>query len=249
MSIQQNKKDSVIAAVITFFVVLVILFVLLFTNISYDAPEQLANDSTPELMLDEEETFLEPEILKDLGEEDAVNNEAPAKAFQGEPEPAPKESNKIVEPGKNANPAPPVKKLVSTNKESDVKTTEPKATEEERQRVTSAMAKGFVGKNGNTQGSTGSDGAGDSSVGIVGNASGRTFKGCPKPDVTLRHKTTVTVSVVIDADGKVISATASGAADANIRAACERAARQARWTEKKGAGETRGTLTFTITPR
>lgn len=248
MSIPQNKKDSAIAAVITFFVVLIILLALLFTRISYQAPEQLAKDSTPELMMDEE-TFLEPEILKDLGEEDAINNDAPAKAFQGEPEPAPKESNKIVEPGKNTKPAPPVKKLVSTNKESDVKTTEPKATEEERQRVTSTVAKGFVGKNGTPQGSSGSDGAGDTGIGITGNASGRTFKGCPKPDVTLQHKTTVKVSVVIDADGKVISATASGAASAAIRSACERAARQARWSEKKGAGETRGSITFTITPR
>lgn len=249
MSLPQNKKDSAIAAAITFFVVLIILLILTFTGISYQEPEQLAKDSTPELMLDEEETFLEPEILKDLGEEDAVNNDAPAKVFQGEPDPAPKDNNKIVEPGKNTKPAPPVKKLVSTNKESDVKSTEPKATEEERQHVTSSVAKGFSGRNGAPQGSNGSDGSGSNGIGIVGNASGRTFMGCPKPDVTLQHKTTVKVSVVIDADGKVISATASGAASAAIRSACERAARQARWSEKKGAGETRGSITFTITPR
>ncbi|WP_304382363.1 hypothetical protein [uncultured Duncaniella sp.] len=248
MSFPQNKKDSAIAATVTFFVVLTILLVLFFTGISYNAPQQLAQDSTPELMV-EEETFLEPEILKDLGEENAVNNDAPAKAFQGEPDPDPKENVKIVEPGKNSKPAPPTPKLVSTKKESPVKTTEPSATEEERKRVTSAMAKGFVGRNGNTQGSSGSDGAGENGIGIVGNASGRTFKGCPKPDVTLRHKTTVKVSVVIDSEGKVISASASGAASASIRSACERAARQARWSEKKGTGETRGTLTFTITPR
>lgn len=248
MSNPQNKKDSAIAAAITFFVMLLLLLFLLFSGISYNAPMEPAKDSTPELMA-EEETFLEPEILKDLGEENAVNNDAPAKAFQGEPEPAPKDNNKIVEPGKNTKPAPPVSKLVSTKKKSPVKSTEPSATEEERQRVTSAMAKGFVGRNGNPQGSAGSDGAGDTGIGIVGNASGRTFKGCPKPDVTLRHKTTVKVSVVIDSDGKVVSASASGAASASIRSACERAARQARWSEKKGAGETRGTLTFTITPR
>lgn len=86
-------------------------------------------------------------------------------------------------------------------------------------------------------------------MGITGNASGRTFKGCPKPDVTLRNKTTVTVSVVIDADGNVTSAKASGGSSAAIRRACEQAARGAKWSAKKGAGETRGSITFTITPR
>lgn len=248
MNSDRQKKDSLIAAIITLVVMALTILMLSLCSLTYEEIPQLAKDSTPELMMDEE-TFLEPEILKDLGEENAVNNDAPAKAFQGEPEPAPKDNNKIVTPGKSEKPAPPVEKLVSTKHESDVKSTEPTATQEEKQRVTSAMAKGFSGRNGTPQGSSGSDGAGDTGIGIQGNAAGRTFKGCPSPSVTLRHKTTVKVSVVIDAEGKVISATASGGASAEIRQACENAARKARWSEKKGATETRGSITFTITPR
>lgn len=248
MNSDKQKKDSLIAAIITIVVMALTILMLSICKLTYEELPELAKDSTPELMMDEE-TFLEPEILKDLGEENAVNNDAPAEAFQGEPEPAPKDNNKIVTPGKSDKPAPPVDKLVSTKHDSPVKSTEPSATQEEKQRVTSAVAKGFSGRNGTPEGSGGSDGAGDTGIGIQGNAAGRTFKGCPSPSVTLRHKTTVKVSVVIDADGKVISATASGGASADIRKACENAARKARWSEKKGASETRGSITFTITPR
>ncbi|MDE6423412.1 MAG: hypothetical protein K2K95_08340, partial [Muribaculaceae bacterium] len=64
-----------------------------------------------------------------------------------------------------------------------------------------------------------------------------------------RHKTIVTVNVVIDAAGKVIAASSTGSDDANIRRKCEAAAKQARWSAKKGASTTRGSITFTITPK
>ena len=105
------------------------------------------------------------------------------------------------------------------------------------------------GGRGRGGGGPGGPGAGGTGVGISGSARGRTFLGCPKPDVALRHKAVVKVNVVIDASGKVVSASASGSADASIRRKCEQAARGARWTEKKGVSETRGTITFTITPR
>lgn len=246
---EQEKKDSYIAAGITLLILIVIILLLIFCGITYQEPEPKPKDTTPELLMEEEETFLEPEILKDLGEENAVNNDAPAQAFQGEPKPAPVENTKLVTPGKNPKPAPPVDKLVSTKHESDMKSTEPTVTEEERQQVTSAMAKSFSGRNGTPQGSSGSDGAGGTGVGVKGNAAGRTFLSCPSPSVTLRHQTSVTVTVVIDADGKVTSASASGGASAEIRRACENAARQARWSAKKGASETRGSITFKIYPR
>lgn len=248
MTPEQNKKDAIISAVITTAAVVIVLILLLCGKMTFDGTSYIPEKACPELMPDEEE-FLEPEILKDLGEENAVDNDAPAKAFQGEPDPSPTDRNKIVTPGRNVKPAPPVDKLVSTKHDNPVKSTDPTVSEEEKQRVTSSVAKGFAARNGVQEGSQGSDGAGDTGVGISGNAAGRTFQGCPKPEVTLRHKTSVKVSVVIDADGKVISATASGGASAQIRSACERAARQARWSAKKGATETRGTITFTITPR
>ncbi len=237
-----------LAAGITTVILLLILLALFFGSFSYDRP-LLTRESIPEIMPDEE-LFLEPDLLRDLGEEDATHQDAPAEAFKGEPEQASVENVKLVVKGENPKPAAPVEKLVSTTRESSVQTTEPSISKEEKQKVTSAVAKGFASRNGNAEGtSTESNGAGGQGVGISGNASGRRFLGCPKPEVSLRNKTTVTVTVVIDADGNVTSAKAGGGAGAAIRAACEQAARGAKWSAKKGASTTRGSITFTITPR
>lgn len=245
----QEKKDKSMAAAITALVSLLILLCLFWGHIQFQQEEN-TQKATPELMtLEEEELFLEPEILRDLGEENAVNHDSPAPAFKGEPQKAETDNNKLVVPGKNPNPAPPVEKLVSSKKESDVKATEPSASKEEKQQVTSKVANSFSARNGSTEGTSGTSGASGSGIGIAGNANGRSFLGCPSPNVELRNKTTVKVSVVIDADGKVISASASGGSSTEIRKACENAARSARWSAKKGASETRGTITFTITPR
>lgn len=241
-----HKSERYIAAAVTFTVTLLLLLFLFFGSMNYDRA-LLARDSMPEIQ--EEEIFLEPEILQDFGEEDATENDAPAPVIQGEPEPAPVENTKIVVKGENPKPAPPIEKKVTTKHESPVKATEPKATDEERQKITSTMAKGFSGRNGAPEGSQGTSGAGGLGIGISGNANGRDFLGCPKPDVTLRNPVTVKVAVVINADGIVTSASASGAASSQIRRACEAAARGARWSAKKGAGDTRGTITFNITPR
>lgn len=243
----RQQKDKTTAAAITFVAMLIIIVALFLGGISFDS-EQTAVKPVAELMPDEE-LFLEPEILKDLGEENAVRQDAPAEAFKGEPEHAETDNTKLVVKGDNPKPAPPVDKLVTTKKESPVQATEPSISKEEKQKVTSSVAKGFSSRNGSSEGKSGSSGAGGTGMGITGSASGRTFKGCPKPDVTLRNKTTVTVSVVIDSDGNVISAKASGGASASIRLACEQAAKGAKWSPKKGAGETRGSISFTITPR
>ena len=244
----QEQKDKSIAAAITFVVMLIIILLLFLGGVTYDR-QLLAESSTPEISIEEEELFLEPEIIKPLGEEDATVQDAPAKAFKGEPEKAETENTKLVVKGDNPKPAPPVDKLVTTTKESPVQATEPSISKEEKQKVTSTVANAFSGRNGASEGSNGTAGSGGTGIGITVNASGRTFLGCPKPDVTLRNKTVVTVSVVIDAEGKVISATASGGATAAIRRACEQAARGAKWSAKKGAGESRGSITFTITPK
>lgn len=242
-----QNKDSIIAAGVTMAVMLLIILLLFVGKLSVSRPE-MAEASTPELMLPEE-TFIEPEILRDLGEPEASAHDEPAPVQKGEPEPAPVENTKLVVKGDNPKPAPPVEKLVSSSKESPVKATTPSVTKEESSKITSSMADKFSGKNGATEGSQGSSGSGGTGVGIKGNANGRTFKGCPTPDVALQNKTVIRVDVVIDAEGKVISASASGGTSASIRKACEAAARGARWSAKKGAGETRGSITFTITPR
>lgn len=246
MEDSRQKKDSIIAAAATFLIALAILLFLFFSGLSFDK-ELMAQSSIPEP--EEEELFIEPELLEDLGEPDAVNHDSPAPAYKGEPEPAETDNTKLVVPGENPKPAPPVEKPTTQTKESPVKATTPSVTDEEKKKVTSSVAKGFSGRNGASEGKTGDNGAGGTGAGISGNANGRTFISCPKPDVTLQHPITVKVSVVIDASGKVTSASASGGADASIRRKCEQAARQAKWTEKKGAGDTRGTITFNIYPK
>ncbi len=246
---KKEDKDRAIAAGLTFFIALVILLVLFFGGITFDR-QLLAESSTPEIM-PEEELFIEPELVE-LGEETSVNNHSkPAPSLKGEPEPAQEDQVEIVEPGEKPDPVvKPVAKEVTQKKESKIQKEEPSITEKERKKATSSVANKFAPKNGQTEGSDkGTSGAGGEGVGVSGNAHGRTFISCPKPDVALRHKTIVTVNVVIDADGKVIEASATGSADASIRRKCEAAARQARWSAKKGATSTRGSITFTITPR
>lgn len=243
---KRYDKDRAIAAFLTFLVALVILLTLFFGGISWDR-QALAEASTPEIM--DEEVFIEPELVE-LGEENAVNNDKPAPAMKGEPDPAPEDKAEIIEPGPKPEPAPPKPKLNTQKKESKMKVDEPSQTDKERQKATSSVANKFSHKNGAVEGTDkGTSGAGGTGVGVSGNAHGRSFISCPKPDVALRHKTIVTVNVVIDAEGKVVEATAKGSADASIRRKCEAAARQARWSAKKGATSTRGSITFTITPR
>lgn len=243
---KRYDKDRAIAAFLTFLVALAILLTLFFGGISWNR-QALAEASTPEIM--DEEVFIEPELVE-LGEENAVNHDKPAPAMKGEPDPAPEDKAEIIEPGPKPEPAPPKPKLNTQKKESKMKVEEPSQTDKERQKATSSVANKFSHRNGAVEGTDkGTSGAGGTGVGVSGNAHGRSFISCPKPDVALRHKTIVTVNVVIDAEGKVVEATAKGSADASIRRKCEAAARQARWSAKKGATSTRGSITFTITPR
>lgn len=248
---QEKRTDSIIAAAVTFVVALLILLFLFFGGMTFDRAE-LALSSTPEIEPMEEELFIEPEIMRDLGEENATVQDAPAPAFKGEPEQSETENTKLVVPGKSEKPAPPVAKPVTQKTESPVKATEPPKTSEEKKAVTSKMANKFPTNNGTSTGTSGTSGAGGVGVGISGSVSGRTFKGCPKPSVELQNKVVVEVRVTIDANGRVTAATArskSGKASAAILRACEQAARSARWSEDKDTPTAKGTLTFTITPR
>lgn len=246
-----RRRDSIIAAAVTFIVALLLLLVLFFCGLRYDR-SLLAEVSTPEISVEMPEEFLEPEIVSDLGEPDAVEEEAPAPVAKGEPEPGPEENTKLVVPGKNPKPAPPVEKPITQKPESPVKATTPPAVDENKQKVTSKMADKFKGPNGSQSGTSGANGAGGTGVGISGSVSGRTFKGCPKPSVELQNKVVVEVRVTVDASGRVTKATArskSGKASAAILRACEQAARGARWSEDPATPSASGTLTFTITPR
>lgn len=242
-----EKRASVIAAAITFLAVGVLLTVLFTCSLSWDRAA-LAAASMPEEQSDEE-LFIDPELI-DLGEMSTPLTDEATPSEIGEPVPSTEEVRRPVEKGDNPEPAPPVEKKITQKAESPVKVKEPSVTKEEKKRVSSSMADKFSGKNGSTDGKFSSNnGAGAAGVGVSGNARGRTFLGCPKPVVELTNKTVVTVDIVVNEEGAVISASARGSASSTIRRKCEQAARKARWSAKRGAGDTRGTITFTITPR
>lgn len=241
----RQQKDSAIAAAITFGLALLLLLLLFSLKMGWNR-EALAEASIPEPQ--EEELFLEPELLTEAGQEETQTEDQPVAPLAGEPEPAPEPQPKVVEKLPDPTPKVPKEKVITQTKPSPVQETPPKG-EEEKKRAAAAVANKFGGPNGSVEGKFETSGGGESAVGVTGTMNGRRFLGCPKPDVKLRHKTVVKVEVTVDAAGKVISASATGGASAEIRRACENAARQARWSEKKGAVSTRGSITFTITPK
>lgn len=244
-----HSRDSVIAALVTLLVAGLMLVWLLVATLRYD--ERIAaTTQNPEL--EEEEIFLDPELLlethQSVGEPDVVAHDAPAPEVKGSPAPAPVEQTHTVVSGENAVPSPE-QPLIASNEESPVQTVALDRKKEE-EKVATSMAGKFNSKPGSLTGKFDSPGGSDGvASGVTGKMSGRQFLGCPLPDVTLAHKTTVTVSITVDAEGKVLTAAASGAATRDIRKKCEQAAMQARWSAKKGAPSTRGSITFTIIPK
>ena len=243
MADNNPRKDRIIAAALTFLCVLALLLFLFFGGITWER-EELAVVSTPEIM-EIEPSFYEPELLN-LGEEDATVQDRPPEAAQGEPAPSQEEKIKKPEPAENPSPTPT--KQLNTSKKENVVKADTAAMKSDKRQAAEALAGKFSSNNGSSD-NKGVSGAGAQGNGVTGSAKGREFLSCPLPSVTLRHKTVVTVSVTIDADGKVTSASASGSADESIRKKCEAAARQAKWSPKKGAVATRGSITFTIIPK
>lgn len=220
---------------------------LLFTSLRYD--EKLASAQNPQL--EEEELFLDPELLlepeKSIGEPEAVNHDAPAPEVKGEPQPAPVEQPHTVHSAEATTPSAE-QNLVQTPQEAPVQTAEPDRKKED-EKVATSMAGKFGSNPGSVAGKFATQGSGGVGSGVSGKMAGRQFMGCPIPDVTLSHRTTVSVSITVDAEGNVTSARASGATTQEIRRKCEEAAMKARWSAKKGAASTRGTITFTIIPK
>lgn len=248
-----EKRASVIAAAVTFAVALIII-VLLFVLTVGTERSLLAQTSMPEIQ-DDEEYYLEPELLvmDNPGDENVENIDEAAPQAPGEPDPAPEEQPvKVV---KNTEPPkePPVSnkpKQVSTPKESDVKTSTPKLSAEEEKRIASMSGKLKTDNNGSRTGKeSANSGSGGDGVSAVGNVNGRKMEWCDSWKVRLSQKTTVVVRIEVDAAGKVTKATASSGGTPNLRKECEKMARTARWSPKKGAAIAKGTITFTITPQ
>lgn len=251
---KRNNKDRLIAAAVTALVALLVALYLIFGSLVYDSTLLRMTPEARVATLQEDELFIEPEILEDQtkGEPDAVADDEPAPLYKGIPEKAEEENTRVVEPGKSKKPAPPEPKPITQKTESPVKHQENTQTDEARQKATSALAGKFKGRNGNKNGSTSSGGAGGSGVGVAGNVHGRNFIGCDAPVVSVKHQVTVVVDVTINAAGRVTTAKArrGGGADAATLRKCEQAAlRTARWSSDPDTPSAKGTLTFKIRPK
>lgn len=249
----RERKAAAIAAAVTFLAALVIL-VLLFVLSVGGSRREMAEASIPEIQ-DEEEIFLDPDLLvvDNPGDQTEETIDEAAPQPPGEPEPAPEEQPVRVVKNPEIPKEPPVSnkpKLVSTPKEADVTTSTPKLSEEEEKRIASMSGKLKTDNNGSRTGKeTAEAGSGGDGVSASGSVNGRKMLSCPTWKVRLTQKTTVKVSITVDADGNVTKASAISGGTANLRKECEKMALKSRWTAKKGASPASGTISFTITPQ
>lgn len=249
---KDERGAQVVAAAVTFGVALVILLLLFILNVG-DTRRALAETSTPEIE-DTEEIFLEPEllVLDNPGDEVEQTVDEAAPQTPGEPDPSDREERvRVVN-----NPVPPKEtpvtnrpRQVSVAEESDVKTSTPQLSAEEERRIASMQGKLNTDNNGSRTGrESGASGSGGDGVAASGSVNGRRMISCPTWKVRLTQKTTVKVSITVDADGKVTKATAVSGGTPNLRKECEKMALGSKWTAKQGAAPASGTITFTISP-
>lgn len=249
----REKKDSAIAAAVTFVAAMLLLVVLFWGSLSFDR-DSMAQASVPEIS-DDEPLFIEPELLEisDPGTEQTELNEKAAPEMPGVPDPAPEEQprQQLKAETPKEKPVPDRQPLVSQKKqESDVRQKEPKPSAEETQRVASLKGKFKSDNNGSLSGKNADNvGSGGDGVASSGKLNGRKMLSCPSSKVKISQKTTVVVRITVNAAGAVTSATAQSGGTPNLRKVCEGWARQSRWSEKPGAAPAGGTITFTITPR
>lgn len=251
-----KNRDSLIAIAVTVLMALLIFCFLYWGRIGMPRAD-MAVASTPEIS--DEELFLDPELFEepeevkplkdDVGEPESETQTEAAPEALGEPEKAEQDQVRIPEvKGKSETKTPPKEKLNTQKKESPVKSQEPSG--KENKKIKDPTANAFSPDNGKPTGRNGSSGAGGNSTGVTGTANGWTFKGCPKPSVSLSNKVTVKVKVTVNEKGYVTNATASGGTP-EINAACVRAAKQARWepSDPNNRRKASGTITFTISPK
>lgn len=227
-------------------VVGVILLVLFFGGFPYHDPP-LAEASVPELLpIDpDEELFVAPEMIQDAGEPEASADAEPSPVAEGveeaktTPTPKPEAQTALATEKKTEKQ---LKKEKEKAEAKEKEKTDAETVNREREKAGENVRKGFVKPSA-------SAGSGGTGVGIAGSAPGRRFLGCDKPDIALRERTVVTVSMTVDADGHVTSVGEVRGGTREMQTKCKAAAWSARWSAKKGAAPTPATITFTITPR
>ena len=249
---RRDKKASRIAAAVTFVIALIILLLLFSLSLNYDR-EALATSSMPEIQ--DEEVYLEPEIMQidEPGDLHAEEVEESAPQTPGEPDPGETEQPERVVKNTEKNPEPPVSnkpKLVSSNQPSEVKTSTPKVNTQDEKRIASLSGKFKSDNNGSQTGKeSGASGTGGVGVSKLGNVNGRRMLSCPTSIVTLNQTTTIRVEITVNAAGNVTRAKAVSGGTPSLRSACEGWARGSKWSAAPGAPDATGSITFTITPK
>lgn len=244
------RNEQIIAGAVTFVVAALIILLLFCCGLRMDR-RQLAADSIAEEA--EEPLFIEPELLTEPGEtlEEAATQQEAAPTPSGLPEKAETEVKENITKADNPKPNPSTEKVITQKQPSPVTTVKPSDKEKEESQITSKVGNAFGAKNGTTEGKHGSSGSGGAGEGVSGKLNGRSFMGCTLPRVQLKSTYVVKISVTVDETGHVTAATVSsaGGASQDILTKCVAAARTARWSEKPGAADARGTLTFTLVPK
>ncbi len=254
---QQITPNQYIAAIATLLIAALICLLLFIVDIATTTSAPQKESPKPQLAAldeEEEEEFVEP-IIEDPGTTDAIEEptEEASAAPLGEPEKAPEPSTRVSTSGPKEKPNTSSEHLVSQKKESPVQTVTPSKKNTPDSKIASEVGGKFSAHNGTSTGSavgtsgSASEGAGVSTSGTMGN--GRAMLSCPKPSLRLSKKTTVKIQVIVNSEGKTLSATCSTPGVENtLKQKLIAAAKQSTWTPLKGAPDASGTITFTIVP-
>lgn len=245
-----EKRDSIIAAAVTFGVALIILLLLFILSLDFDR-EALATSSIPEIQ-DEEEIFLEPELLR-LGDPDATRDEPGQDAAPqppGEPDPADEnQPEAAVHDTKPQVETPVTNKapLVASNNNTELTSPAPKISEEQQKRVKDVGGKFSSDNNGSPSGKESAySGSGGSGVSATGNIKGWKMISCPTSKISTSVKVTkVTVSITVSAEGKVTVHGATGGTKEQNNI-CKKWAAASKWQTNASAKSASGSITFTI---
>lgn len=245
-----------IALSVTIVVALLLLILLMGTHLDLPVRQSDKESEYITMIPDDsevvEELFIEP-VLQDAGEPDQKSDVSSEPVPVGEPDQAQVPNDKLVVNGKSETPNPSAEKVVAQPRPETVKTTEPSKKDKPDSRISSTMKGQFSPHNGRPDGNaaTSASASGGKGTGVSGTmGNGRKLERWILPEVRLRQKTVVKVTVMVRADGSVESATCQpGSADASLMEACRKASLKTRWTPKTGASLARGVITWTLVPR
>lgn len=257
-------KARIIAAAVTFALLLLMALACLFVKFSLSADDDLRK-ATPQLMaadmedeyMDEEDFIEPPKEVEDAGEPSPseIQDDTPAPSPLGEPDRSTVKSDKVSTSGNRTKPNKSAEKLVTQKHESSLKHTNPSKKNEPDSRISSEMGNKFNAHNGKPTGkevgTAGSSDTGSGAGSAVGTLDGkRKMLSCNNRfPVRLSRKITVIVKVTVNDKGRVIKARCiTPGVDRNLASKLEKESLGSTWTPKAGAANADGRITWTLKP-